>query len=110
MALTDKLTAIANAIRNKTGGSAKLTLDEMAAAIYNMHDPDDSAGGNSFGIKYIYSNINTFSNYYDFTTQLGRLASIPLGEYPPNIFKINVSIVPDFTTDFVKISKEIMEV
>ena len=36
MALTDKLTAIANAIRGKTGGSASMTLDEMAAAITGL--------------------------------------------------------------------------
>ena len=33
MALTDKLTAIANAIRAKTGGSSTLTLPQMAQAI-----------------------------------------------------------------------------
>lgn len=36
MALTSKLTAIANAIRSKTGGTAKLSLDEMATAISNI--------------------------------------------------------------------------
>lgn len=33
MAITDKLTAIADAIRSKTGGTEKLTLDQMASAI-----------------------------------------------------------------------------
>ena len=33
MALTDKLTVIGDAIRTKTGGTAKLNLDEMASAI-----------------------------------------------------------------------------
>jgi hypothetical protein len=33
MALTDKLTDIADAIREKTGKTAKLTLDEMPKAI-----------------------------------------------------------------------------
>lgn len=33
MALTDKLTAIAEAIRGKTGGTEALTLDQMAAEI-----------------------------------------------------------------------------
>lgn len=33
MALTDKLTAIADAVRAKTGGTELLTLDEIAAAI-----------------------------------------------------------------------------
>ena len=36
MALTDKLTAIANAIRAKTGGTNTMTLDEMAVAIANI--------------------------------------------------------------------------
>ena len=36
MALTDKLTAIANAIRAKTGGTNTMTLDEMATAILNI--------------------------------------------------------------------------
>ena len=36
MALTDKLTAIANAIRAKTGGTNTMTLDEMATAITNI--------------------------------------------------------------------------
>ena len=36
MALTDKLTAIANAIRAKTGNTNNMTLDEMATAITNI--------------------------------------------------------------------------
>ena len=36
MALTDKLTAIANAIRTKTGSTEPMTLDEMAVAIANI--------------------------------------------------------------------------
>lgn len=36
MALTDKLTAIANAIRGKTGKTDELTLDEMPAEIANI--------------------------------------------------------------------------
>ena len=36
MALINKLTAIANAIREKTGNTANLTLDEMATAIQNI--------------------------------------------------------------------------
>lgn len=36
MALTDKLTAIANAIRGKTGGTELLTLDEMPAEINSI--------------------------------------------------------------------------
>ena len=36
MALTDKLTAIADAIRSKTGTTEPMTLDEMAVAIANI--------------------------------------------------------------------------
>ena len=36
MALTNKLTAIANAIRSKTGTTEPMTLGEMATAILNI--------------------------------------------------------------------------
>lgn len=36
MALTDKLTAIANAIRTKTGNTEPMTLDKMAEAILSI--------------------------------------------------------------------------
>lgn len=36
MALIDKLTVIANAIRAKTGGTSELTLDDMATEIANI--------------------------------------------------------------------------
>ena len=42
MALTDKLTSIANAIRSKTGGSNSLTLDEMPGAIRNIEPGNES--------------------------------------------------------------------
>ena len=37
MAITDKLTAIANAIRSKTGTTNTMTLDEMSNTITNIH-------------------------------------------------------------------------
>ena len=36
MALTDKLTNIANAIRAKTGGTAELSLDDMVTEINDL--------------------------------------------------------------------------
>lgn len=48
MALIDKLTAIADAIRGKTGGTALLTLDDMAAAIAGI----PSGGGGGSGLAY----------------------------------------------------------
>ena len=55
MALTDKLTAIANAIRAKTGGTSSLTLDEMPTEIASIQ-----AGGTSAPVS---SNDVTFYDY-----------------------------------------------
>jgi hypothetical protein len=44
MALTDKLTAIANAIREKTGKTGTLTLDQMAEEISGISVNDDYLG------------------------------------------------------------------
>ena len=49
MALTDKLTAIADAIRAKTGDSATMTLEQMVTAISNI----ESGGGLPTGISEI---------------------------------------------------------
>ena len=46
MALTDKLIAIANAIREKTGHTEPMTLDEMATEIYNI-SAGSGEGGSS---------------------------------------------------------------
>lgn len=46
MALTDKLTAIADAVRAKTGGTELLTLDQMAAEIAGI------SGGGVTGLAY----------------------------------------------------------
>lgn len=43
MGLIEKLTAIADAIRDKTGGTEELTLDQMAAAISGI----ETGGGSS---------------------------------------------------------------
>ena len=53
MALTDKLTAIANAIRGKTGGAAELTLSEMASEI------TDKLSGNSLSLTVIVAQTST---------------------------------------------------
>lgn len=49
MALTDKLTAIADAIRAKDGSTALLTLDEMPEAIAAIEIPSIPDGGGSSG-------------------------------------------------------------
>lgn len=53
MALTDKLTAIADAIRAKTGKSDSLTLDQMPTEIANI----TGGGGSSADVRYV-----TFTN------------------------------------------------
>lgn len=57
MALTDKLTAIANAIREKTGGTELLTLDQMPTEIAGI-ETGGSGGGASVAEKDV--------NFYDY--------------------------------------------
>lgn len=72
MALTDKLTAIADAIRGKTGGTEELTLDGMVTAIAGME-----AGGEGFAYD-----MGEF--VLDEDTQANNGLAIPhaLGEVP----------------------------
>lgn len=60
MALTNKLTAIADAIRGKTGGVDKLTLDQMVTDIESIK----TGGGFPNGTEWTLSNMtsNTFSD------------------------------------------------
>lgn len=58
MALTNKLTELANAIRSKTGGSALMTIDEMIAAVNGI-----SGGG------FDYSGITGGIGFRDATDQ-----------------------------------------
>ena len=57
MALTNKLTAIADAIREKTETTDLLKLDDMPTAISNIE-----AGGGKYAPRYVYQAI-TFQNY-----------------------------------------------
>lgn len=79
MALTDKLTAIGNAIRGKTGGTELLTLDEMATAIEGIE-----SGGGGFGFNTKLKAIQTdeiivgqtlFTNI-DFATALDNIVLV----------------------------------
>ena len=73
MALTDKLTAIANAIRTKTGGTDSLTLDQMASEIDNiqsggatepyMEEVYDSNGNLIDVVMYGYTKIRNYAFY-----------------------------------------------
>lgn len=59
MALTDKLTSIANAIRSKTGRSGKLTLDQMVTEIASI---SGGGGGLPSGISAIKMGTHTVSS------------------------------------------------
>jgi hypothetical protein len=58
MALTNKLNAIGDAIRNKTGSTAKLTLDQMPTAINSITTGSGSSGGIDFA-TYMNGKITT---------------------------------------------------
>lgn len=58
MALTDKLTAIADAIRSKTGGTDSLTLDQMAGEIDNIQ----SSGATEPYIEEVYNSYGALIN------------------------------------------------
>lgn len=62
MALTDKLTAIGNAIREKTGGTELLTLDAMPAQIRAIQTGGGSSDSEEQLIKVIDKTIDWFDN------------------------------------------------
>lgn len=76
MALIDKLTAIADAVRGKTGGTDLLTLDGMAAAISGI-----SSGGLPAGIAEC--EVQTFTPEAD--TNEALTFSLDMEEIPTNI-------------------------
>lgn len=73
MALTDKLTAIANAIRSKTGKTDSMTLDQMAieiAKIQNGNEDFNSIIERASTNPTLPDNLTTIGNYafYCYTT------------------------------------------
>ena len=69
MALTNKLTAIADAIRSKTGTTDSLTLDQMPTAI----DGIQAGGGDADAVssKVYISKVAADGNYVDVVHNLG---------------------------------------
>ncbi len=93
MALTDKLTAIADAIRGKTGGTGKLTLAEMPLAIANIES--GGGGGLPSGITVLAS--GTITPASDVTTQLYQPHGLGVA---PNFFFLFAEGEPLSHTDF----------
>lgn len=83
MALTDKLSAIGNAIREKTGGTELLTLDQMPTEIANI----TSGGGAVVQHIAIYDySITTASkttnpNYLDSDTKMTATTKLPFVDF-----------------------------
>lgn len=88
MALTDKLTAIGDAVREKNGTTEKMTLDQMATAVNELSvgptDEDLTFTGDlryfnykgrlnkilkKYGNKITYNNVNDFSYAFSFQQQ-----------------------------------------
>ena len=95
MALTDKLTAIANAIRAKTGGTSELTLDDMATEISNI-----SVGSGSSGVdnkRYI---VKETKREYD---------NFKLWSYKGFAGNANFQAVAPYTTNYQTFTTDVMD-
>ena len=82
MALTDKLTAIGDAVRGKTGESEKLTLDGMAEKIRSMPAPMQkiTIGGDIsslFSEKFMELYNNNLKDYIEFKDVITCYRLIP---------------------------------
>lgn len=71
MALTNKLTAIGDAIRAKTGSTEKLTLDGMASAIAGI-----STGGGEFFVQSFNQPTGRVLDFSGYTTDIKNVIGI----------------------------------
>lgn len=100
MALTDQLTAIGNAIRTKTGGTALIDLDDMPTAILNIPSGGGDIPSSALTItgdcKYRFYNggwdwfIQSYGNRVT-TTQISNVDSMFYGETLAIPFDINLA-------------------
>lgn len=85
MALTDKLTNIADAIREKTGSTRTMNLEEMAAAVTNIKIPtalsdlneDETHRTVTDAEKETWNNKSNFSGNYDDLKNKPTIPTIP---------------------------------
>lgn len=88
MALTDKLTAIADAVRAKTGGAELLTLDEIAAAIASIDA--GGGGGGASGIVLVDETVTMANNGSTVATTIYKSDSLKnLSWYFALLVKLN---------------------
>jgi hypothetical protein len=104
MALTDKLTAIANAIREKTGGTELLTLDQMPTEIAGI----ETGGGVDIS-PYSYLVAGTYVPAEDMTNTI-KLPGVEIPSYwTDTVGKILLAISPDpasSSENYIKIAVE----
>lgn len=94
MALTDKLTAIANAIRTKTGKTAKMTMTEMVTEIGSISGGLDELVDGSI-TKFESSKVTRISGYKFWYSSLGTVscpAVTNVGDYAFHYCKKLVSV------------------
>ena len=89
MALTDKLTAIADAIRGKTGGTEEMNLDQMALAIAGI------SGGGGGGAKTLTYTVASVVSAKEFVIEIEH----GLGKIPTAILAINHDFLDAWGTD-----------
>lgn len=105
MALTEKLTAIGNAIRSKTGGTDPLTLDQMPSAIKGISGGSDSGTGGYIPEKE-YGEITIAASSWDGTSavvqyfkglpydgSLSVAAGLPKKGSAPNAMEVQKSAI-----------------
>lgn len=80
------MTAIANAIRAKTGGSISLTLDGMATEIAGLSKP---AGSLSV----------TANGTYDVTEKASAVVNVPTPSYAQNIWRVTFTLATHSSAD-----------
>ena len=112
MSVNSKMTAIADAIRSKTGDTAKLSLDEMAVAIAGI---EAGGGGETIGtpdtlvsftgLLYALTSGNYKSGEFTFATPLPNTETLI---FSSGLSKINgmLIVMNDFPTDYNTISSQ----
>lgn len=99
MALTDKLTAIGDAIRSKTGGSDLLTLDEMPQEIQSIQTGGGGTSDTSLADSIIDGTITSYSS--DSLTEVAEYGLNSL----PNLVEAslpNVETIGNFGVSYVE--------